>query len=769
MSTKLFKKLVSSVAVLCLSIQGIVPVFAYGINSLPWSSDFNNLNDVTYTESFGANQTPLDCRLYSKGDELSVTSDPKSPEHGKVLKHKRKESEQRFLSFITPAQTSGKILFTFDVKLCRNAGFTLTTHKNPDSGWNPSLIMRDGKFDLGGGTTIPYEKDKWYTANVLIDIDNQHITCHVEGVSGKTQFREGHESIRELAFMFLTKDLPENSDEDGMYLDNVSIKKISSDGASIVLSSDGKEIVDSCKDTEIFKLNISNDEFTDSIKGLTLTDMGENPIETEIKDIPVDVNVTGSEAEIIPRQELAADHYYKLQIPETARTLFEQPFKKSVFEFKKIIGKSAEISNTCDFSDFTAENLSSPVAGVPVCEGSNVYYATARGKYEVVEDEQLTGGKGLKVDRYGAVYMNFPSNAALKEGVIKFEAKYKVLNGSSNLYLGNDNVPKISVIYATPSTADVFYQGAGANGIIAESWEATENGIVTAQFEINIDKRSIPQFVVNGRKGERGEGQMPFYDVNSGNVISDGIRFLRFEVPRDGTIILDYVKCSHVYEAPMVKSVIFTDENSEFIHEKGKKISPQISDIKINFSEAMSSESIDEITIIGSDSETVPFEGMAVGNSYVIKLTNLLAENKDYKITIPDTVKTVNGAPLGTETTGMISTSEGKFQISEIKITDSSGNVISDLNGAGNQIKIMAKIINTKGLNNDFSIVFAGRNGLLLKEMTYGNYRISDSDRNTELVLPVTIQDKSSLTSISGYLWRGIKNNIPLVDYVTVK
>lgn len=804
MKNKFFQKLFS-ISVLMCTLLTLIVLPAEAAVSLPVTEDFNSRELGSYMDSFGGHDKDgnlLGTRyepekngfgitystLEADGNTLSIVDGGEG--HGYALKSKQngKLGTDIFGWIFNPVD-AGKILVKFDMKSKRRIGFNVAAGSSALSngwGYNSNVLLKVSNNTIYpdadmGVNPISFENDQWQTISMIIDVDNRKSVNYIDGQFGEYDFNSSFikdfENVKKpvsvsSVIIWVAAGTEESGTEDGVYFDNLVIKKLDSLDASVELY-DGNNKIDE-NVSEIEKLFLSVEEgFDRNIDNITVTDLGSNVIALEKTNIPVTTELQSDGRILLTFAEpLKNYHSYRIKLPDGVTTSIGRGIANNEFDISvsTSLGESEEVLEY-DFSDIATSDLTRANFDTAISQESPVYYDAMWGDYEIVEDSAYTGGKGLKIGDGGAVYVKFPSDSPIKSGKVKLEAKYKVLSGTVDTLYGNSNAA-VNLVKTGTNATTVFYQNASNTSVMKnELWASGADGNISISYEIDIDKKSIPSFTVNGKSGQRGENEMPFY-LQGNNILTGGLERVKFDSGSNGgEMVLDYVRLSRVYKTPYLKGVSFEDNEKSFEYFVGDKISPEINKIRLEFSEEMDLNSLKNIAITDNgDGSTISHGGKfnTITNVYELVPDNYLKENGEYTLTIPTSVCNKAGKNMAAEVSGKIKTGEGRYEITSLGFCDTLGNPISDLNSAENDLMLKATVTNTKALEKKYSLVYTGRKDLLLTEMTYKDFEINAEDRKTELMLPITV-NKDNVTSISGYLWSDMKNALPQYTGVTLK
>ncbi len=214
-----------------------------------------------------------------------------------------------------------------------------------------------------------------------------------------------------------------------------------------------------------------------------------------------------------------------------------------------------------------------------------------------------------------------------------------------------------------------------------------------------------------------------------------------------------------------------TMEGVRFVDNAGKdviaesNVAPETTQIKVNFSEAVTEASIAGITVSKAGSEVNNVTGVALsadGKSAILTVAGLEG-NATYTINVPASVATPAGISA-TEATYTFTTAAGRFDISDFALTNADGTAIAagttDATN-GNSIKITAEIVNTNGTNKDVTVIYALYNGTKLVDVGTRNVEITpfSGDINESF----TTKKGVTYDSWKAFMWNGFTSAVPVL------
>lgn len=782
------------------------------VTAFPYSNGFEDsaLTGVEYTTSqYAPGNTTMDMAYMCDGT-LSFVTLADYPEHGQVMKMKKTKENAGAVGWDIPAIESGKIAFKFDVLSKRNAGITISLGKD-FSAWCPVFHMRNNVMvpEEDGSKNITYNQNKWYTVTIIVDKDNNVARTYVNGIYGTYMLRQDtienpvrNINIRSNASNVAEsiRDNIEGEGEDGIYIDNVVIKKIDSDTVKVKLSVDGNKIGNYAPLTDYFAVEFEEDDFAldskDILAETKLIDLGSDILSVSNIDIPLYVDKNGSKYELSMDNPLIAGHKYRLELPSELKSDLGRGIENNVFTF--IASENGGMATHIYYEDFSSveelNELNSDTLYKPISNKTPyITYRNANGTYELVSNNDLTGGNGLRITDTADIGLSFARR--IREGKLRIYGKVK-MNALPHLFLtwlspaGNNGIgyvagvgdTKIPTVYqwfqapaTTPNTIYALPRGSfdeySATNILPE---------FTYDMSCDFDKGTIESFNYNDViKGERSAANLSdpniakLYNIPANasagkNIIESGIDAMSVSSAAAGyDCTIDYLGFEYTYEIPTVISAVFVKNGAEFTCADNETVSPETEALKITFTKNMYEPSLEGIKLMNGENE-VQYTGSYdfETNTYTMNFAGKLIENTAYAIKLPADVRSDSSNPIAGTMEGIFTTGEGRFEISNLRITDKEGNALSGIDDfAANDIKISADVVNTKSKVKNVTLVFAGYNAKALSEMKYADITVNPGEVKTIEFTP-ELTNKAGITILKGFALNNMKDIKPFTDAV---
>lgn len=138
----------------------------------------------------------------------------------------------------------------------------------------------------------------------------------------------------------------------------------------------------------------------------------------------------------------------------------------------------------------------------------------------------------------------------------------------------------------------------------------------------------------------------------AGRTIS-GLQILSYN-PYDNTdasdTYFDNVEIAYVVEKAEVTEDSFKIYSGDKVNADKTKVNADADKIVIDFGAEMNPETLKDVTLTNTtDNKTLAYEGVVNGTTYEMTTSDLLGYGKNYKITVPATVKTLKDVALGSE------------------------------------------------------------------------------------------------------------------------
>ncbi len=754
------KNIFSCFALTAVFAFQLLPVKAATINKYPYFQDFEDVGEVTLTESlFDESQTALDCVFYAQGDELTVGEDNDFPEYGKVLKHISKSNKEKFILWKFPAKSSGVVSINFDL---RHNDARMLYMKFSNQLWDPIIKMNDGEYTLmGSSKTGEYSRDEWYNVQIVINLDEKKKTILFNGDEFTSDF--GDASVKEF-YIQMQPDTEPDSEFTEILVDNLKIDAMDSI-ADVSLCSNEAEIKNFTGETDELYLKISDNEgdviSSAFAEDIIVTDLGDNRIVVEENNVGFETLVEAGMLKLKFDNVLKDGHRYRITLPEDTKTQYTRKLSQTEFEFN--VSNDSGMRTEEKGEDFSGiSELATVKRDDPIADGSLLRYFSAKSSsktYELTEDSGCTDGVGLKLKGDRVLVMDVGDGEELKNGEYEIEARYKVISGKARISLGNDSISSgISVLETTTGENTLYKQYDNVASGLEKKYLSASNGWTVAKCTLKLDDK-ILEYDIDGQKGTV---NMPYYDSSANqNIMTDGVGFVRFEQADKGSdyeLVLDYIKIRSKTESGSVSKVIFVDSklNSD-VYIKDSYLPSDTQSIEVYFAGKVNEEGLKDIKISGVDGdESFNYSYNLSTKLCVLNLENYLKANSEYEIVIPENV-------TGQEIEGRVLTGDGIYEIKSIEFVDNSENKTSSISSAK---KLKVSIINTLGEKKNFSMIYTSHAGFYLKNICFENIEITPDKRKAEFIMPITIDEAA--TKLEGFLASDINKGVLYKDYVQI-
>ena len=217
---------------------------------------------------------------------------------------------------------------------------------------------------------------------------------------------------------------------------------------------------------------------------------------------------------------------------------------------------------------------------------------------------------------------------------------------------------------------------------------------------------------------------------------------------------------SYVLYTPLVM------EGARFVDKAGKdtisdsNVWAETTQIKVNFSEAVTEEAIENITVTKADSEDDIVTDAALsadGKTAILTVAGIVG-SATYTINVPAGVTT-------TATTYTFTTEPGKFEINDFALTNADGTAITagttDAEN-GNPLKVTADITNSNGTNKDVTIIYALYSGTTLVDVNFKDITITPTSGDIDE--DFTTKKDVTFDSWKAFIWDGFDTAVPQIE-----
>lgn len=207
-------------------------------------------------------------------------------------------------------------------------------------------------------------------------------------------------------------------------------------------------------------------------------------------------------------------------------------------------------------------------------------------------------------------------------------------------------------------------------------------------------------------------------------------------------------------------------EGARFVDKAGKdtisdsNVWAETTQIKVNFSEAVTEEAIENITVTKADSEDDIVTDAALsadGKTAILTVAGIVG-SATYTINVPAGVTT-------TATTYTFTTEPGKFEINDFALTNADGTPIAagttDAEN-GNSLKVTADITNSNGTNKDVTIIYALYSGTTLVDVNFKDIKITPTSGDIDE--DFTTKKDVTFDSWKAFIWDGFDTAVPQIE-----
>ena len=204
--------------------------------------------------------------------------------------------------------------------------------------------------------------------------------------------------------------------------------------------------------------------------------------------------------------------------------------------------------------------------------------------------------------------------------------------------------------------------------------------------------------------------------------------------------------------------MMINNANGESVmNQKDVKVSPEVKSISFELTKAFDEAVLNQITVTGDDEALVlKTKYNKSTNVYTINFGNYLKANTEYTITVPESV-------AGVELVGKLETSNGKFEIINMRFTDAGGDTADDITQAS---RVRVTVVNTAEESRNLTLVGVSHEGYTLKGMYRRNFDITPTNRFIDLECPVL---NVGADLVQGFLWNSVEYAIPVNSGIVMK
>lgn len=640
--------------------------------------------------------------------------------------------------------TDGKYLVSFEIYFEDfNQSYRLHA-TSPTSGRDSHSIIRfdggeiqsadTGADSWGFDAMQEIKTHTWYQVDMLFDMDNKKLHYYIDGAELATK------SIAFDDMSLITFRTESGSKGSTLYMDNASFKPLSAGGFDSEFKSGvapvGKEFV---------TLNFKDAIDKNSLSGVEIYNMGNNPFSYTAEKVSADVVKTGVKTVALNLEEpLKRSSIYKIYAPGV-KTIFGDTVTNDTVYFATGGVVGGRLAVDADFSTIeTVGNFKPilPADGVEWIKGENGMIhprTTDDSGDETVTVAEFVQNKGSKSapDNFSSLRRNF--NTAFN-GRTEMEFKLKAK-------LGNQSF----VIVNSQGEAKEIFKISNENVIAGDETVAIINPDIWYTFNVYVDKEDNSVKINIDDKEVKKLENVEISEIS-------GVIFEQRNLQETYGTTITKEECAHMMiayfklyaEAECTSLILVNFEDSQgVIHYPEGDIPTDIVRMNMIFSKELNNNTVDGGISLLYDGEIVSEEYEYSNGVYSVKIPDYLNGMASYEIDIAETVKDIDNNSVVAQN-GVITTDGGIFEGKIFKLED-----------LGDTYNLNAEVIHTDKSKNDFYISFAEYKGNLM--IGYKAVRIVPSDDDRRIEFSENYMKNEDSDRVVAFLWDGLDSMNPII------
>lgn len=652
-------------------------------------------------------------------------------EHGTSLALYNKGADAKpELRYALPTVSEGRFLISFEINskdVNKNMRITL---ESPSSGsmWHSIFYMNTSKEICAWMNTVSgawnpqkmlsFELDKWYKADILLDMDNKVMKYYIDGV----YYTSSTISFDDFSRIFFRVENGVEGTEGYTYLDNVSFKYLTADGMEVFLKNNS---VNAGEDE--IEIGFSDLIATSTLNKLNAYSMGSNPIEYTKDAVGCSiVSQDNQKATIRFNESLQENTIYKIEIPGLTSVYGYEYVNNSVYFTTNKSKADKKVVN----SDFSAEETGA-IAEPWIASSPYVRIAAL--------DETDEEGNSINAVRFSRRSSEMSLRRDLEtafEDRVVFE--YKMKSETPNQIFRVYDLQGQYIDFVTV-TSDGIYYGENKLSDYTSDW-------FVVSMELNQPESKVVFYIDGEEIGE--------YDYD-GIAEAAAVEFIQRN--SDGASGNDRAKTDIAYftataQMPSVGINFITFEGSD-----GKTYYPdddipaKISKIAIDFSDSVKAYSLEGGVSLTTDGDYESFIGDydAINKRYVMELPQYLEGDSEYIIELNGVIDGM-GADIDS-VSGVFATQPGVYECDNLGI---------EL--LGQNLNISAEITHTNACYDDIYIVYAAYKGDYMVD--FAAERIVPNDGERKIEVQKSYASPSDADTVRAFLWDGFDTRHPLTE-----
>lgn len=636
--------------------------------------------------------------------------------------------------------SQGQFLISFEIYF-NDFNQNLRLHTaSPSSGKDSHSVLRFTAGEIQAANTsadawifdkmTEIEEKRWYQIDMLFDMDEGKLHYYVDGVEYESKTIAFSDMSR---IIFRTESGKDNSAT--FYLDNVSFKYKSAGGFETAFKNGVGTVGE-----ESIVLNFRDAINSDTISGIEVYDMGNNPFSYTKKKIDADVVKESIKTVRLNLSEpLKKSTVYKIYAPNI-KTVFGDELTNDTAYFGTAGATSGVLAINADFS--TVENVDifediKPIDDVIWEKGGrgmvHPLYTDDLGAEDVAVAEfvQHKGASSAK-DNYSTLTRTITSPY---DGKIEMEFKLKAKLGRQKFIITDSESNSLDVL--TFEDTDIKVNGETIFTMTHDTWYTFGVAIDTdaSLLKIKIDgeeKKSIDVTLADV-KGAVFE-QRNLTDTYGTSATADECAHM----------MIAYFKLYREAECTSVVLAEFEDIDGNVYYPDGN-IPTKIAKINLIFSELLNQDTLENGVTLAGKKVSYDYEN----GRFSILLPDYLSGKTIYEISVANTVKDKNNVSVA-PISGTVTTDSGVFEGRSFEITENGG-----------AYTVSGEVIHTDLSCTNVYVAYAAYKGNLMVDYKLNKIIPTEDDR--KITFSDTYVKVPDADRVIAFLWDGFNFMNPIL------
>ena len=670
--------------------------------------------------------------------------------HGTSFKVKHKGLPA--YTFADPV-SSGEFLVSFEIYF-EDFEQNLRLHaKSPTSGKDSHSLLQftagevkcantsEGAWIFDKMTSI--ETNRWYQIDLLFNMDSGKLYYYVDGIEYATKTI----AFSDMSTIYFRTESGKN-DNATLYLDNVSFKYKSAGS----FDSEFKGGIAQIGQEEII-LNFQDLVDSNTIDNIEIYNMGNDPFSYSSHKIDAEAEIAGVKSvRLMLSEPIEKNSIYKVYAPGV-KTIFGDSFTNETTYFATGGATTNRVSINADFSTITATGLLSPIS-----PSSDITWEKSVRKINTTKVSDLPEKEGEETTVVRFVKSEgseeLPDNLAILTrdiylpytNAVDMEFMIKAKNGKQTFRVKDSQSNEVELIKIE-----------GQNVIINDNAVSQISADIWHKFYISISSdMQTMQIKIDGTDVFQG-------DITNLNDIS-GVAFEQRNCeetydmsPEDDELaemMIAYFKLYAEEECTSAILVNFEDEKGNLYYPDGE-IPTDVIKMNLVFSEELNEDTIDGGVTFAMNGFDVSEDYEYANGIYSVIIPDYLTGKSDYIISIKDTIKDTNNAPVMVQE-GTVTTDSGLFSGISFRLQD-----------IGDSYNVSGELIHTDMSCDDIYVSLASYKGNLL--IGYQLEIITPTWDDRKIEFSNTYEKNEDADKVIAYLWDGFEFMNPILKAQSIQ